>query len=73
MKKITLFAIVTFIIAFWFPGLNAQEAKDGKEKERELEQVIVKQKRAMNEAKRAERAQYESNLYTQISFCRNVA
>ena len=59
MKKITLFAIVTFLIAFCFPQqqLDAQEDKADKEKERELEQVIVKQKRAMNEAKRAERAE----------------
>ena len=59
MKKITLIAGVTFLIAFCFPQhqLNAQETNADKEKERELEQVIVKQKRAMNDAKRAERAE----------------
>ena len=64
MKKITLFAIVTFLIAFCFPQhqLDAQEGKADKEKERELEQVIVKQKRAMNEAKRAEKAQIDIEI-----------
>jgi len=64
MKKITLFAIVTFLIAFCFPQhqLDAQEGKADKEKERELEQVIVKQKKAMNDAKRAEKAEIDIDI-----------
>ena len=65
MKKISLFVIVIFLIAFCFSPqiLVAQEDNPDKENEREIEKVIVKQKKTMNESKKdMERAQIEIEI-----------
>jgi hypothetical protein len=54
MKKITLFLIIGFLITSSFGQLNAQDkTPDEKKKEKEIEMVIVEQKKAMNEQQKA--------------------